>query len=120
MDSSTSLKRVLWLNVSTLMKKHYKRENLSQLATDAGVGLASIDRIKKMQTSVGLDIVEAVAGAFKMQPWQLLVPALDADNPPELAVMSENERELYARIRDAAKLIVAEPKPKPYIDDKED
>ena len=78
-------KLVLWENVSALMKTKYGRENLTRLAADAKIGPGTASRIKAHETSVGLDVVEAIARIFRLEPWQLLVPGMDAASPPVLA-----------------------------------
>lgn len=71
------LKRLLWENVQALMMDKYGRENLTLLAKEAGIGVASIQRIKEMQTSVGIDIVEKVAKAFRLEAHQLMCSISD-------------------------------------------
>lgn len=48
--------------------------------------------------SPSLDALAAIAGAYDLMPWQLLVPGLDPANPPYLA-LSDAERALYAEFR---------------------
>jgi len=48
--------------------------------------------------SPSLDALAAIAGAYDLMPWQLLVPGLDPGNPPYLA-LSDAERALYADFR---------------------
>jgi transcriptional regulator with XRE-family HTH domain len=69
-----TMKTVLWDNVRSLMVEKYGEENLNRLARDAKIGVASVARIKEQKTSVGLDILEAVAKFFKLPPFQLLIP----------------------------------------------
>lgn len=69
------LKKVLWENVLALMVERYGEENLNRLARDAKIGPGSASRIKEAKTSVGLGIVEKVAKAFDVEPYQLLYPA---------------------------------------------
>ena len=78
-------KKVLWENVSRLMVKRYGKENLTRLAADSGVGPGTCTRIKVQSTSVGLEVVEAVAKALDAEPWQMLVPDLDPYNLPSLS-----------------------------------
>jgi len=93
-------KAVLWRNVTALMVHHWGKENLSQLSRTAKIGLASCTRMKEQKTSVGLDILDAVAGAFGLQAWHLLTPELDPSNPPVIW-LTESERKLYATISTA-------------------
>lgn len=76
MHDDKSIKKVLWDNVSALMKAHYGAENLNRLARDAKLGPATVTRIKEMKTSVGLDVIAKIAIFFKVDPWQLLVPGM--------------------------------------------
>ena len=48
--------------------------------------------------SPSLDMVAAVAAAYDLLPWQLLVPAFDPANPPMVRLTPE-ERKLYAEFQ---------------------
>lgn len=100
-------KATLWANVQALMVKHYGEENLTRLAKETGVGLGTAGRIKEMKTSAGIDTMERIADRFNLAVWQLLVPGMDAANPPALQPVSPAERALYENIMSAAKAIVA-------------
>lgn len=71
-------KAVLWHNVSTLMRTRYGKENLTKMASEASIGPATASRIKEQRTSVGVDVLDALAALFKVEPWQLLLPELQA------------------------------------------
>jgi transcriptional regulator with XRE-family HTH domain len=73
------LKKLLWENVAELMQVRYGRENLNRLAKEAHIGVGSVARIKEGTTSVGLEIVEAIAKVFKVSPFQLLIPPKERD-----------------------------------------
>lgn len=66
------IRDVLWDNVLGLMRHHYGRENINRMARETKVGVATIQRIKDRETSVGLDVVEKIAKRYKLEPWQLL------------------------------------------------
>lgn len=72
-------KRVLWQNIGALMTLHYGGEQLGRFARESGIGAATMTRIKAQKTSVGVDVIEAIARKFKIQPWQVLAPGLGAD-----------------------------------------
>ena len=76
MAGDKSIKQILWENVRALMVLKYGRENINRLAADAKIGIGSVQRIKEAKTSVGVDLVEAVADAFKVETWQLLAPGM--------------------------------------------
>lgn len=90
----------LWRNVKALMEHHWGREHLSRLSREAAIGLATTSRIKACNTSVGIDVLAAIAKAFDLQPWHLLVPGLDVRNPPTMT-LTEVEADLYRRLRAA-------------------
>ena len=94
-------KRVLWSNLQALMKHHFEKENLSELHRRSGIGLASLDRIKKQETSVGIDTLEKLADVFNLQAWHLLTPNLSPTNPPVIW-LTQTEHELYERMRSTA------------------
>lgn len=71
-------KAVLWTNISSLMKVKYGKENLTRMASDAAIGPGTAARIKEQKTSVGVDVLDTLSSLFKVEPWQLLVPHLDA------------------------------------------
>jgi transcriptional regulator with XRE-family HTH domain len=73
------LKKLLWENVAELMRAKYGQENLNRLAKEAHIGVGSVARIKEGTTSVGLEIVEAIAKVFKVSPFQLLIPAKERE-----------------------------------------
>lgn len=93
-------KELLWANVTALMLHHWNEINLWQLAKRAKIGPATATRIKEARTSVGLDIVDKVAGVFGLQAWQLLLPDLDPANVPA-AMISDDEKRLYERLKRA-------------------
>lgn len=99
------LKPVLWANVRALMVHRWGAENLTRLATEAKFGPGTATRIKKAETSVGLDVLEKLAKVLGVEPWQLLVPGMEADNPPALSPVTKAERELYAKFRATAREI---------------
>jgi hypothetical protein len=100
--STLDTRRVLWANVSALMTCHWGAENLGRLATSAGIGPATCTRLKKQETSVGVEIVDRIAEVFGLDTWQLLVPNLDPKNPP-LLVLTAAERSFYRQVMSAAK-----------------
>ena len=89
---------VVWASVSALMRKHWGAENLNRLAREAGIGPATVVRMKEQQTSVGLEVLDKVAAVFNAQSWQLLVPGMNPECMPTLLPVSQAEREFYERM----------------------
>jgi hypothetical protein len=94
--AKTPSKELLWENLKTLMLHHWQEINLNRLAREAKIGAASAMRIKESRTSVGLDIVDSVAGVFGLRAWQLLLPDLDPQNVP-VTMVSDAEKRLYEK-----------------------
>lgn len=70
------------------------------LEADSGVAKSTIYRIldaAEPQGKLYLDTVSKLAGAYGLEPWQLLVPHLDPLQPP--VVLSAAEREEIAVMR---------------------
>lgn len=103
--ASTNTKIVLWANVQALMLHHWGKENLSELSRRAKVGLATCDRIKKRETSVGLDVTQQIAEVFGLEAWHLLTPGLDPKNPPKIW-LTQTEFDLYDDLRNTAKKLI--------------
>lgn len=77
-------KTVLWENVSSLMTHEFGRENMTRFANKCGFAVSTVQRIKEMKTSVGIDVVEQIADAFKIDVWQVMVPNLNPALLPTL------------------------------------
>lgn len=105
----------LWQNVSALMVSRWGAINITRLARECKIGPATVDRIKKQQTSVGLEPLEKIAEHFNLAVWQLLVPGLDPENPPALQPVSPAERKLYEQFRTIAKTIASDLDAKDYL-----
>ncbi len=75
MNQTHSTRTALWTRVQELMLDKWGSENQNRLAREAGVGVATIARMKTAGTSVGLDVVEKVASALGTEAWQLICPA---------------------------------------------
>ncbi|MBF8177683.1 hypothetical protein [Herminiimonas contaminans] len=52
--------------------------------TELRVPKSTIDRAWHCRSMARLDTLGEVAAGLKMQPWQLLVPSFDVENPPQL------------------------------------
>jgi transcriptional regulator with XRE-family HTH domain len=93
-------KQILWESVLSLMRQEFGRENLTKLVGKAKIGPGTASRIKNRDTSVGLDVLEKVASAFGVQPWQLLFPAEDQQKFLEICraweQATESQREMFA------------------------
>ena len=89
---------ILSTNLKALMAAH------TTLATQAAVGKAcglnqrTVGRIINMEHSPGLKQLEAIALAFDLVTWQLLVPNLDPKNPP-ICEYTKVESDLYKKLR---------------------
>lgn len=72
------------------------------------VGKSTVDRALKAETPLNIDYLEAIARAFGVDAWQLLVPGMNPTNPPVLKSIGESEDRLYQRIgalvKEAAKM----------------
>jgi transcriptional regulator with XRE-family HTH domain len=82
------------------MDHRWGGENLTRLAREAKIGPGTSTRLKNQDTSVGLNVLEKLATAFRVKPWQLLVPAFDAARLPHTSPMSAEAADA-ARILDA-------------------
>jgi transcriptional regulator with XRE-family HTH domain len=96
----TALRSVVGANIARLMESRPTLNSNPKLSAKSGVGIATISRIINGETAATLDTLSMLAQAFKVTPWQLLVPNLDATNPQILQSISPKEAELYKRLRE--------------------
>lgn len=99
---------VLRTNLKALMAKALREGNPDlgrqiRLGKKARVGQATIGRILSDEgEDSGVETVAKLAGAFGLEPWQLMVPGMDPGNPPVLQPVTKAEKELYRRLKEAA------------------
>lgn len=99
---------VLWRNVSALMVKKYGKVHISQLSKEAKVGLATIGRIKSQDTSIGSDVIDRIATVLGAEPWQLLHPKFDPENPNDFASYSPLAADIARQLNEIAPQSVQE------------
>jgi hypothetical protein len=104
-----SLAAVLAANIKELMKHSLYRERLGsnpKLGSATKLGSSAIHRVRAGHNAT-LETLEALAKAFDLEPWQLLVPINDPKNPPALKTLSEAEVAFYAKIDEAERALKA-------------
>jgi DNA-binding phage protein len=89
-------------NLAALMAATEDLRTQAAVGKRAGVDQRTVGRILNREHSPNLLQIQKLAAAFGLQPWQLLVPHLDPANPP-VVHLTQAERELYARVRRAAR-----------------
>lgn len=86
-----------------LMGSHPALSSNPKLSEKTKLGTGTIHRIRNGQADANLSTLEALAKAFDLQPWQLLVPNFDPGNLPALLNATEAEMRLWERLKDVAK-----------------
>ena len=102
MRKTLSIGEVLSANLNRLMDEPDPPITQVAVSKVSGLPQRTISRIKRGEVSPQLDSIDALARAFGLSPWQLLVPGLDPRNPPLLRSASPEEKALYDRILAAA------------------
>jgi hypothetical protein len=104
MDSRAS-RAVIAANLRRLMDRQGRasvtEQDLAKMARRAGESLSqsTINRILNAKVSVGVDHLMILAALFDLEPWQMLVPDLDPDDPPVLASISRRLEEFQGALR---------------------
>lgn len=93
-------RRILADNVGRMIER--SKTSVRAWAMNNGLDVRKIDRLTKKEYSTTLDTLDEIAQAIGVQPRQLLVPHMDANNLP-LLVMTDAERQIYERIRNLIK-----------------
>lgn len=70
--------------VEALMVKQYGKVNLTRLGREVVKSPATAKRLVEGETSIGVELVDQIAKYFRVEPWHLLVPGFDPNNPPQL------------------------------------
>lgn len=93
--------KVLAENLIRLMGNSIDLNSEAKVAKAGKLGQRTVNRAKNGK-QVKLESLKGLAAAFDLSPWQLLVPDLDPNNPPILA-MTDDEKALYKRLQSATK-----------------
>lgn len=106
MASSKPLKAVLGDNIATLRAaKTLSQPAVAAAAKHAGhvIGQTTVGRIERAVHAADVDTIEAISKGLGVEAWQLLVPALKAEQLPELgADLTKDEAQLLADYRKAS------------------
>jgi len=108
---------VLGVNVSALMAASAPKPDAPKGGTDLSsnpklakktkLGTGTISRLRNGSVNANLETLEAIAKAFDVEPWQLLVPMMDPNNAPVLQAAGDSERELYKQFKTIAKQVAS-------------
>lgn len=96
-----SLRAILAANVRRMIERAAplgSRPSVRAWAMGKGLEVRLIDRITKGEHAVTLDTIESIAQACGLQPWQLLLPHLDPDEPADVPITPE-DREMLRKLR---------------------
>ena len=89
---------VLSTNLKALMQASEDLRSQAALGKKCGIDQRTVGRILNEEHSPQLKQIEAIANAFGLLPWQLLVPDLDPKNPP-VCKHTRVEKGLYDKLR---------------------
>jgi transcriptional regulator with XRE-family HTH domain len=99
--------KVLAQNLRALMGSKRGPTSQPTLKVKSKVSQATIGRILRLETSATTETIAALATAYGLEAWQLLVAGMDPKNPPVLQSVSAAEKALYERLKEAAVGIAA-------------
>jgi transcriptional regulator with XRE-family HTH domain len=89
---------ILSTNLKALMQASEDLRSQAALGKRCGIDQRTVGRILNEEHSPQLKQIEAIAQAFGLFSWQLLVPDLDPKNPP-VCELTTVEKELYDKLR---------------------
>jgi transcriptional regulator with XRE-family HTH domain len=88
-------------------------------ATGGELSNGTIDRVRRASISTGVDVLEAIAEAFGIEPWQLLVPTLEAmptkDTDREIVHLAGMPSWPFPRI-DQARFMALDPEQRAFVE----
>lgn len=96
-----TLREILRQNVAALLKSGIGPKSQMALGKKPGTGgQPTIGRIvRDTGENTKIETVAAIAEAYGLEAWQLLVAGMDPKNPPVLAPVTKEEKEFWARLR---------------------
>ena len=93
---------ILASNLKKLMASHTSLGTQAAVGKACGIDQRTVGRISNQEHSCGMNQLEAIAVAFDVLTWQLLVPNLDPKSPP-VCEFTKVERDLYKKLRTLVK-----------------
>lgn len=102
----TESDRTCIANINRLYRQHgIIAGNQSQLAREAEIDQTFVSKLLKYRTSISVTSLHSIARALGVPAWALLVPGdWELANPPVLQPLTDVEKQLYAKIREATVL----------------
>jgi len=85
-------------NVRTLMAYTPALDTQEKLSKKTGIGQATLSRTLNANTWPNAKLIEKVAKAFRIEPWQLLVPGFQPRSSAPGAEIPPNERVLLDQL----------------------
>ena len=93
-------KEVLRQNVQACLDSGIGPKSQLALHQKCGVAQATIGRIVSNDgENAKLETIAAIAKAYDLQAWQLLIAGMDPKNPPVLAPVTKEQKEFWARVQ---------------------
>lgn len=94
-------RKILALNLKALLADRHGPSSEMELARRSKVAQATIGRIKREEVAASIETLAAIATAYGLEPWQLLIAGMDPSNPPVIQPLSKAERALYDGLKAA-------------------
>ncbi len=98
------LRVIVARNLRKLMVVHEELKTATALGKASRIGRKTVGRMMDgTEHAITLDSLEAVAGALRVLPWQMLVEDMDARALPQLRVPTGKEAEFYSTLGELGK-----------------
>lgn len=99
MMSNLTSRQIIATNLRMLMDRNKHSQGYLHLKT--GLSQSTIGRTLSGESSATVDTLDDLAKVYGLQPWQMLIAGLEANNPPVLKNMSKIEQEFYEKMNEA-------------------
>lgn len=103
MSRPLKTREIIAANLRKLMDKN--RHSEGDVHRKTGLSQSTIGRTLKGETATTVDTLDALAKAYGLLSWQMMIDGLDISNPPTLKVLSSKEQEFYDKMKDAMKVL---------------
>lgn len=93
------VKLIVGFNVRSLMQA--RRQDFDSACKAMKMKPTQLKRIVSGKHAITMTTLERIAGAYDLEPYQLLIPGLDAKNPQVLRALSPADENLYRALEEA-------------------
>ena len=92
---------ILAQNLERVRNSRHPIPSESEFGRQLGIGQRQYNRLRKMEHDIRISALDEISSKLDLQPWHLLMPDFEPNNPPPKLPRSHAEQQLYKSIEAA-------------------